>query len=38
MDVATRQFVERRAAYRCEYCHTPQAAAAFIPFQGNDQQ
>lgn len=32
MDVATRQFVERRATYRCEYCHTPQAAVPFIPF------
>ena len=32
MDRATREFVERRAAHRCEYCHTPQAAVPFIPF------
>jgi hypothetical protein len=32
MDATTREFVTRRAAHRCEYCHTPQAAAPFIPF------
>jgi hypothetical protein len=32
MDAATREFVERRATHRCEYCHTPQAAVPLIPF------
>jgi hypothetical protein len=32
MDAATREFVERRAIHRCEYCHTPQAAVPLIHF------
>lgn len=32
MDAATRAFVEHRAAHRCEYCHTPQAALPLYPF------
>lgn len=32
MDAATREFVRRRAADRCEYCHLPQQATPFIAF------
>ncbi len=32
MVAATRDFVRRRAADRCEYCHLPQEATPFIPF------
>jgi hypothetical protein len=32
MDSATREFVRRRAADRCEYCHLPQQATPFIAF------
>ncbi len=32
MDAATRNFVRRRAADRCEYCRIPQEATPFIPF------
>lgn len=32
MDTATRDFVRRRAANRCEYCHIPQAATPFVSF------
>ncbi len=32
MDVATRDFVRRRAGNRCEYCRIPQEAAPFMPF------
>jgi hypothetical protein len=32
MDAATRDFVRRRAAERCEYCHMPQEATPFIAF------
>jgi hypothetical protein len=32
MDAATREFVRRRAAHRCEYCHLPQQATPFMVF------
>ena len=32
MDATTRDFVRRRAADRCEYCHIPQDATPFIAF------
>lgn len=32
MDAATRDFVRRRAANRCEYCHLPQDATPYITF------
>jgi hypothetical protein len=32
MDAATRDFVRRRAANRCEYCRMPQHATPLIPF------
>ena len=32
MDAATRDFVRRRAANRCEYCRMPQEATPFIVF------
>lgn len=32
MDATTRDFVRRRAADRCEYCHMPQEATPFIAF------
>lgn len=32
MDAATRNFVRRRAADRCEYCRIPQEATPLIPF------
>ena len=32
MDATTRDFVRKRAASRCEYCHLPQEATPFIPF------
>ena len=32
MDAITREFVRKRAANRCEYCHIPQEATPFISF------
>lgn len=32
MDMATREWVCRRASDRCEYCHLPQEATPLIPF------
>ena len=32
MDATTCDFVRRRAADRCEYCHVPQEATPFIAF------
>jgi hypothetical protein len=32
IDSATRDFVRRRARYRCEYCHLPEAQASFARF------
>jgi 5-methylcytosine-specific restriction endonuclease McrA len=32
MDVATREFVRRRAGHCCEYCRLPQASTPFIAF------
>lgn len=32
MDATTRDFVRRRAANCCEYCHLPQEATPFISF------
>jgi hypothetical protein len=32
MDAATREFVRRRANWRCEYCLLSQQTAAFVPF------